>query len=621
MKNWTSDSSKLLQFCFIVEICEDNSLNTVFSHPKGNFEFTDHTHVIVPHPELLMTDPTQTQYCVVFTNEHNERLFGFCRFLHIDQRSKRPAVVCLLSAHCWPSFFHQILTVTHLHRLCMIKSGGFSDMVLFLTRLASAPLPTGGSTLRLVSNSATSFSFVRPGPFNYPHGDLEYRSLFESLKPSQLIPLMLHILVERPVLFTGSSLRLLSDSVISMYHLCHPLRWRHLFISILPQSVLHFVCAPVPYIFGVHKSIVHQIEGMPLPENGLIVDIDRGSVRPMSQSQFLPSSSSHTSKLATRLSKLVRKLQKTGQFDVGTFLSHVDTFITGIIGNVTGYIRPIMGKRCTASDVHTKTHYFDMRGYIRDRTRQTAEILKLITKTQCFRLYVLDLLVKYGRGEIRNDGGFFDKLNNKASSFLNKFFTEPVMSPASNVVVSTLTPVRSATSVVAVRTPTLLQSLSNVCRPPLWDQNFEELHDLFMPNVDRVCMVQRREEEQREEKMLFVVREDESYTPSVKDEPEFFSFNDVEEKVPVFFEEDSSAVSESFLEVEVIGTGRPQSAPPTPMDAPSTAFFDRCASANSIPTPQPQGRRRSLSSGNVSLFPPQQKARRPSAIQILDDIF
>ena len=50
---------------------------------------------------------------------------------------------------------------------------------------------------------------------------------------------------------------------------------QHVFIPVLPSSLIDFVCSPLPYIIGINPSCIKQIETMETMEEALIVDLEK----------------------------------------------------------------------------------------------------------------------------------------------------------------------------------------------------------------------------------------------------------------------------------------------------------------------------------------------------------
>ena len=50
---------------------------------------------------------------------------------------------------------------------------------------------------------------------------------------------------------------------------------QHVFIPVLPGSLIDFFCSPLPYIIGINPSCIKQIETMETMEEALIVDLEK----------------------------------------------------------------------------------------------------------------------------------------------------------------------------------------------------------------------------------------------------------------------------------------------------------------------------------------------------------
>jgi len=58
--------------------------------------------------------------------------------------------------------------------------------------------------------------------------------------------------------------------------LMFPFQWQHVYVPILPASLLHFLDAPVPYLMGLHSNGLDDRSKLELPQeaNLCFVDID-----------------------------------------------------------------------------------------------------------------------------------------------------------------------------------------------------------------------------------------------------------------------------------------------------------------------------------------------------------
>ena len=53
----------------------------------------------------------------------------------------------------------------------------------------------------------------------------------------------------------------------------YPLTWQHIYIPVLPKSLLTFVCAPMPFVVGILRTELNEVLSLPMDEV-LIVDVD-----------------------------------------------------------------------------------------------------------------------------------------------------------------------------------------------------------------------------------------------------------------------------------------------------------------------------------------------------------
>lgn len=70
----------------------------------------------------------------------------------------------------------------------------------------------------------------------------------------------------------------------SITALMFPFQWQHVYVPILPASLLHFLDAPVPYLMGLHSNGQDDRTNLELPQEVQAVFI---FVRHLNQSQVL----------------------------------------------------------------------------------------------------------------------------------------------------------------------------------------------------------------------------------------------------------------------------------------------------------------------------------------------
>lgn len=150
-------------------------------------------------------------------------------------------------------------------------------MIGFLEHLYKQNFPFPGEKLSIMTSTFSSYlnglhELQRPDDENF-HSDIDLEPLFTTLSPNQLLPLFTSVLEERRIIFSGSNIRQLTLCVMALVELLYPLKWQHIFIPVLPMKLLDYVCAPMPFIVGIHSSMLPKVLKMPI-ESLIIVNLD-----------------------------------------------------------------------------------------------------------------------------------------------------------------------------------------------------------------------------------------------------------------------------------------------------------------------------------------------------------
>lgn len=70
-----------------------------------------------------------------------------------------------------------------------------------------------------------------------------------------MIIIFASMLFERRIIFTSKKLYRLSACVQSANAVLYPMNWQHIFIPVLPQSLIDYLLAPMPYLIGLPHSL------------------------------------------------------------------------------------------------------------------------------------------------------------------------------------------------------------------------------------------------------------------------------------------------------------------------------------------------------------------------------
>jgi len=70
-----------------------------------------------------------------------------------------------------------------------------------------------------------------------------------------MIIIFASMLFERRIIFTSKKLYRLSACVQSANAVLYPMNWQHIFIPVLPQSLIDYLLAPMPYLIGLPHTL------------------------------------------------------------------------------------------------------------------------------------------------------------------------------------------------------------------------------------------------------------------------------------------------------------------------------------------------------------------------------
>ncbi|XP_077196027.1 DENN domain-containing protein 5B isoform X2 [Paroedura picta] len=141
--------------------------------------------------------------------------------------------------------------------------------------LYEVPLPPPGRSLKLYG-VYEPIVCQRPGPNELPLFDYPLREAFELLGLENLIQVFTCVLLEMQILLYSQDYQRLMTVAEGITTLLFPFQWQHVYVPILPASLLHFLDAPVPYLMGLQSKEGTDRSKLELPQeaNLCFVDID-----------------------------------------------------------------------------------------------------------------------------------------------------------------------------------------------------------------------------------------------------------------------------------------------------------------------------------------------------------
>ncbi|XP_056134136.1 DENN domain-containing protein 5A isoform X2 [Lampris incognitus] len=141
--------------------------------------------------------------------------------------------------------------------------------------LYEVPLPPAGRSLKF-SGVYGPVVCQRPSTSELPLFDFEIREIFDLLGVENVLQLFTCALLEIQILLYSQHYQRLMTVAESITALMFPFQWQHVYVPILPASLLHFLDAPVPYLMGLHSNGQDDRTKLELPQeaNLCFVDID-----------------------------------------------------------------------------------------------------------------------------------------------------------------------------------------------------------------------------------------------------------------------------------------------------------------------------------------------------------
>eukprot|EP01080_Neovahlkampfia_damariscottae_P005872 gene5872-9700_t len=206
-----------------------------------------------------------------------------------------------VSSFCFPGWPNDLNTSIehHIYYSFALQAGDGTRKYGFCHRVASSqhskgppeclcsilkyPFPLPGEAFVIRSPSGSNYfegecELIRPVDDFTSINDTNLNPLFDHFDTQHILTLFGCLLEEKRIIFSGSSLSNVSSCCNAVLSFLYPLKWQHVFVPILPVKLIDYVCAPMPYILGIHSSMLQKVLKMPI-EEVVILDLDKRELR------------------------------------------------------------------------------------------------------------------------------------------------------------------------------------------------------------------------------------------------------------------------------------------------------------------------------------------------------
>lgn len=241
--------------------------------------------------DSLTVSQVGQNFTFVLTDIDSKQRFGFCRL-----SSGAKSCFCILSYLPWFEIFYKLLNILADYTTKRQESQ-WNELLETLHRL---PVPDPGMSVHLSVHSYFTVPDTRELPSIPENRNLtEY---FVAVDVNNMLHLYASMLYERRILIVCSKLSTLTACIHGSAAMLYPMYWQHVYIPVLPPHLLDYCCAPMPYLIGIHLSLMEKVRNMAL-DDVVILNVDTNTLEtPFDDLQSLPNDV--ISSLKNRLKKV-----------------------------------------------------------------------------------------------------------------------------------------------------------------------------------------------------------------------------------------------------------------------------------------------------------------------------
>ncbi|XP_043818688.1 DENN domain-containing protein 1B isoform X2 [Dromiciops gliroides] len=331
--------------------------------------------------ERVSQNQVGQHFTFVLTDIESKQRFGFCRLT-----SGGKICLCILSYLPWFEVYYKLLN-TLADYLAKELENELNDM---LKSLYSHPVPKANTS---VSLNVQSY-FIAPDLTGLPTIP-ESRNLteyFVAVDVNNMLQLYASMLHERRIIITASKLSTLTACLHGSAALLYPMYWQHIYIPVLPPHLLDYCCAPMPYLIGVHSSLIERVKNKSL-EDVVMLNVDTNTLEtPFNDLNNLPSEV-----VSALKNKLKKQSTATGDGVARAFLRAQ----AALFGSYRDALRYKPGEPIT----------FCEDSFVKHRSSLMKQFLETAVNLQLFKQFIDGRLAKLNAGR-----GFSDVFEEEITS-------------------------------------------------------------------------------------------------------------------------------------------------------------------------------------------------------------
>lgn len=330
----------------------------------------------------------------VLTSLDSKWTFGFCR-----HSVGGGSALVLLSALPWHNTFFKLLNVLARHLTHSDSAEGRRLLWASLQRVYAAPVPERGGPLALELADGGLFSCLSTDHLclpSIPH-DRNLTEYFNAVDIHNMMVVFASMLYERRIVVTSRRLSRLSACVQAANTIIYPMSWQHIFIPILPATLIDYLSAPMPFLIGVPCELMQRVRTADLGD-AVVLDADNNRITsPYTDLDSLP---------ADVVSMLKRSLRNPNNL-LGDRVARC--FLRALVQLIGGY-RDALRFPQNCSKIT-----FDSELFVRSRPSHMQPFLEEMLQLQIFHQFISERLDMLNSGQ-----GFSDQFELEACLQLQK---------------------------------------------------------------------------------------------------------------------------------------------------------------------------------------------------------
>lgn len=224
---------------------------------------------------------------------------------------------------------------------------------------------------------------------------------FVAVDVNNMLQLYASMLHERRVIITSSKLSTLTACLHGSAALLYPMYWQHIYIPVLPPHLLDYCCAPMPYLIGIHSSLLERVKSKSL-EDVVMLNVDTNTL----ESPFNDLSNLPIDVVSALKNKLKKQSTATGDGVARAFLRAQ----AALFGSYRDALRYKPGEPIT----------FCEESFVKHRSSVMKQFLQSAVNLQLFKQFIDGRLAKLNAGR-----GFSDVFEEEITA--GGFCGEPLL--------------------------------------------------------------------------------------------------------------------------------------------------------------------------------------------------